>query len=147
MVHGFLLEAWAGGCAFLGVLLQVTQKQVLRLGKMLPMSPGGMERTATRHTAGSHLADGSASPRGSWTPDRSGHPGFDGCLTWFGSLSPREGITGTVPALSHASWCGDRRRSGLQCGWVLLMLGSPCSRQAPVPGVGQGVTAHLRGDM
>lgn len=52
-VHGFLLEAWAGGDEpFWGVFLHMTQKQALRLGKMLPTSPEGMERMAACHAAG-----------------------------------------------------------------------------------------------
>lgn len=90
---------------FWGVLLRVTQKQALRLGKTPPVSPRGMERTAACRAAGSPCQRLRASLR-ERTPDRSGHPGFDGCLAGFVSLLPGGRHHGHSPhfALCFLMW-------------------------------------------
>lgn len=120
------LKSWQRGCAILGFILWVTWKQVLRLGKMPPVSPRGMERMATHHAAGSHLAESSAPPWEAGPPTQAVTIGLASVLLGLALCRLGGSITGVVPALCRTLYCGDRRRSGLQRGWVLVMLGFPC---------------------
>lgn len=101
----FLLEAWAWGYAFWqGSSSEVTQKQVLRLGKMSPVSLGGVEGMGVR-AAEAHLAEGSG---GSCTRGQSGHPGFDGCLSRLGLPLPGVGASRAWWEPGHGPRCLSR---------------------------------------
>lgn len=144
----FLLEAWPGGHAFLGVLLQVTQ-QVLKLGKLPPVLPW---RDGEDGWSPSMLLDLTL-PRALCLPGGGG-PQTEAVTLALTAVSMglalyHPGGASRARSLLHLVPLGVETDATQTCSTdgFCRCLDPPCSRWALMPGDGQGATAHLLEDM